>query len=124
MFNYNINNMIDLEKRRELGKVPKLITEELLWYINHHYNDAEILAITSELRTSLQKRINAYNDECFKLVNEGTEEEDEEFDEGEYDSMIAKLQTGAREILVKEQERGISEDGWNPDLLNELRIEY
>ena len=52
------------------------------------------------------------------------EEEDEELDEGEYDSMIAKLQTGAKEILVKELERGISEDGLNPDLLNELRIEY
>ncbi len=116
--------MLNLEKRRELGKAPKLTTEELLWYINHHYNDAEILAITSELRTSLQKRINAYNDECFKVVNEGTEEEDEEFDEGEYDSMVAKLQTGAKEILVKELEWRISEDGWNPDLLNELRIEY
>ena len=116
--------MIDLEKRRELGKAPKLITEELLWYINHHYNDPEILAITSELRTSLQKRINAYNDECFKVVNEGTEEEDEELDEGEYDSMVAKLQSGAKEILVKELEWRISEDGWNPDLLNELRIEY
>ncbi len=116
--------MLNLEKRRGLGKAPKLTTEELLWYINHHYNDAEILAITSELRTSLQKRVNSYIDECFNVVNEGTEEEDEEFDEGEYNSMIAKLQTGAREILVKEQERGTSEDGWNPDLLNELRIEY
>lgn len=32
--------MIDLEKRRELGKAPKLTTEELVWSINHHYNDA------------------------------------------------------------------------------------
>ena len=111
--------MLNLEKRRELGKAPKLTTEELLWYINHHYNDTEILAITS-----LQKRVNSYIDECFNVVNEGMEEEDEELDEGEYDSMIAKLQTGAKEILVKELERGISEDGWNPDLLNELRIEY
>ena len=37
--------------------------------------------------------------------------------------MIAKLQTGAKEILVKELERGISEDGWNPDLFEELGIE-
>ena len=116
--------MLNLEKRRELGKAPKLTTEELVWGINHHYNDAEILAITSELRTSLQKRINSYIDECFNVVNEGTEEEDEELDEGEYDSMIAKLQTGAKEILVKELEWRISVDGWNPDLLNELRIEY
>ncbi|MEI3422309.1 MAG: hypothetical protein V8R91_15340 [Butyricimonas faecihominis] len=76
-----------------------------------------------ELRVSMQKRVNAYNDECFKVVNEGTEEEDEEFDEGVYNSMVTTLQAGAKEVLVNELDWGISENGWNPDLLKELNIQ-
>lgn len=71
----------------------------------------------------MQKRVDAYNDECFKVVNEGTEEEDEEFDEGVYNSMVTTLQAGAKEVLVNELDWGISENGWNPDLLKELNIQ-
>lgn len=67
--------------------------------------------------------VDAYNDECFKVVNEGTEEEDEEFDEGVYNSMVTTLQAGAKEVLVNELDWGISENGWNPDLLKELNIQ-
>ncbi|MFR7877979.1 MAG: hypothetical protein ACLU4J_17195 [Butyricimonas paravirosa] len=36
--------------------------------------------------------------------------------------MVATLQAGAKEVLVNELDWGISENGWNPDLLKELNI--
>lgn len=115
--------MITGEEMQELEKMPKYSLEKFITYAKLHYDDQELLAILFELRVSMQKRVDAYNDECFKVVNEGTEEEDEEFDEGVYNSMVTTLQAGAKEVLVNELDWGISENGWNPDLLKELNIQ-
>ena len=115
--------MITGEEMQELEKMPKYSLKKFTTYAKLHYDDQELLAILFELRVSMQKRVDAYNDECFKVVNEGTEEEDEEFDEGVYNSMVTPLQAGAKEVLVNELDWGISENGWNPDLLKELNIQ-
>lgn len=115
--------MITAEKMQELEEMPKYSLEKFTTYAKLHYDDQELVAILFELRVSMQKRVDAYNDECFKVVNEGTEEEDEEFDEDMYNSMVTTLQAGAKEVLVNELDWEIRENRWNPDLLKELNIQ-
>lgn len=115
--------MITAEEMRELEEMPKYSLEKFTTYAKLHYDDQELLAILFELHVSMQKRVNAYNDECFKVVNEGTEEEDEVIDEDVYNSMVITLQAEAKEVLVNELDWGIRKNGWNPDLLKELNIQ-
>mgnify|MGYP007014993316 FL=1 len=102
---------------------PKYGAGEIADYITSRCTDAEMLSVLFELNRRMQKRVESISDQCHYTTNEGTPDEDYELDEEQYNSELAKLQQEAKEILVNELSWGISEDGWNPDLFEELGIE-
>lgn len=102
---------------------PKYSAGDIADYITARCTNAEMLAIAFEVNHRMQKRVESISDQCYYTTNEGTPDEDYELDEEKYNSELAKLQQEAKKILADELSWGISKDGWNPDLFEELGIE-
>lgn len=111
------------EKLLNVKNAPKHDAGEIAAYIAAKCNNAEMLAIAFEVNHRMQKRVEGISDQCYYTTNEGTPDEDYEFDEEKYNLELVKLQQEAKKILVDELSWGFSEDGWSPDLFQELGIE-